>query len=68
MDLRIAQAFKKLNNMDRSVKLLDWVVAQSSFNFNIMAELYDVNLANYDGAIPMCGFGPGAYILYFWDV
>jgi len=67
MDLRIASALKKVNE-SKSRKIVDWVVNQSSLNFNIMAELYDKEMANYAGAVPMCGFGPGAYILYFWDL
>jgi len=67
MDLRIARSLKKLNQTEKSDELMNWVISQSSENFNIMAELYDVNLANYVGAVPMCGFGPGAFILYYWD-
>eukprot|EP01124_Arcella_intermedia_P005505 TRINITY_DN13255_c0_g1_i2.p1 TRINITY_DN13255_c0_g1~~TRINITY_DN13255_c0_g1_i2.p1 ORF type:complete len:721 (+),score=165.11 TRINITY_DN13255_c0_g1_i2:259-2163(+) len=68
MDLRIARAYQILKNTNRSSALVNWVVAQSSMNFNIMAELYDVYLANYSGAVPMCGFGPGAFIIYFWGL
>jgi len=67
MDLRIARSLKKLNQTEKSEEIMNWVISQSSENFNIMAELYDVNLANYVGAVPMCGFGPGAYILYYWN-
>eukprot|EP01130_Rhizamoeba_saxonica_P014288 TRINITY_DN6232_c0_g1_i1.p1 TRINITY_DN6232_c0_g1~~TRINITY_DN6232_c0_g1_i1.p1 ORF type:complete len:718 (-),score=138.52 TRINITY_DN6232_c0_g1_i1:35-2188(-) len=67
MDLRIATALKKMGRVEDSSILLDWVVEQSSKNFYIMAELYDENTANYEGAVPMCGFGPGAFVLYYWD-
>jgi GH15 family glucan-1,4-alpha-glucosidase len=67
MDLRIARSLKKLNQTEKSAEIMNWVISQSAENFNIMAELYDVNMANYVGAVPMCGFGPGAFIIYYWD-
>eukprot|EP01126_Amoeba_proteus_P064368 TRINITY_DN9004_c0_g1_i1.p1 TRINITY_DN9004_c0_g1~~TRINITY_DN9004_c0_g1_i1.p1 ORF type:complete len:211 (+),score=58.42 TRINITY_DN9004_c0_g1_i1:92-634(+) len=46
-------------------QILNWVTSQSSLNFNIISELYDATTGNYTGAVPMCGFGPGAFLLYF---
>ncbi len=62
IDLRIASAFARLGERSRYEELIDWVTAQSARNFNLIGELYSVEKADYSGAIPMCGFGPGAYI------
>ncbi len=67
IDLRIAAALKKMNQRDRAEKLIQWVVDQSKLNDNLIAELYNEDTANYEGAVPMCGFGPGAYIASLWD-
>jgi len=46
-------------------KYLKISTAQSKFNDNLIAELYDYDTSNYGGAVPMVGFGAGAYILTF---
>jgi len=62
IDLRIATAFARLGETARYDALVNWVTAQSALNFNLIAELYSHDEADYTGAVPMCGFGPGAYI------
>ncbi len=62
IDLRTAVAFARLGRTDRYEALLDWVTAQSAKNYNLIGELYSHDEADYTGAVPMCGFGPGAYI------
>lgn len=62
IDLRIATAFARLGKADRYEALVDWVTAQSAMNYNLIGELYSHDEADYTGAVPMCGFGPGAYI------
>ncbi len=67
LDLRIASAMVRFGERARARKLLDWVTAQSSLNFNLIAELYGEKTAAYEGAVPMVGFGAGAYILSLMD-
>lgn len=67
IDLRTASAFARVGMKDRYETLVDWVTKQSAMNHNIIAELYSVEGADYEGAIPMCGFGPGAYITALFD-
>lgn len=62
IDLRIATAFARLGERARYEALVDWVTAQSAKNYNLIGELYSHDEADYTGAVPMCGFGPGAYI------
>ncbi len=68
LDLRMAAAFQLAGQPDRAAALMDWVTGQSAANFNLMAELYDETTADYTGAVPMCGFGPGAYLLTAWEL
>ena len=67
IDLRIASAFARLGEKDRYETIMDWVTMQSARNFNLIGELYTVDEADYSGAVPMCGFGPGAYITALRD-
>ncbi|RMH58217.1 MAG: glycoside hydrolase family 15 protein [Candidatus Hydrogenedentota bacterium] len=62
VDLRIAAALAKLGETERSERLLRWVTRQAAANHLLIAELYSSENASYAGAVPMCGFGPGAYI------
>ncbi|MBP7652470.1 glycoside hydrolase family 15 protein [Candidatus Dependentiae bacterium] len=66
IDLRIAAALKKMGYNSKSKKIIKWITDQSKKNYNIIAELYNETTADYEGAVPMCGFGPGAYILTLW--
>jgi hypothetical protein len=43
--------------------LLAWNVDQATENFGLFAELHDRTNADYRGAVPMVGFGAGAYVL-----
>ncbi len=67
IDLRTASAWARLGERARHETLVGWVTAQSAANFNIIAELYSEDGADYEGAVPMCGFGPGAYITALFD-
>jgi hypothetical protein len=67
IDLRTASAFARIGMKERYETLVNWVTRQSAMNHNIIAELYSVEGADYEGAIPMCGFGPGAYITALFD-
>jgi len=63
LDLRIAVAMHRLGNPRGARALLDWVTEHASMNFNLLPELLNERTAAFGGAIPMVGFGPGAYIL-----
>lgn len=67
IDLRMASALARMGRAKDARRLLDWVTAQSRANFDLIAELYDEASADYRGAVPMVGFGAGAYILASFD-
>ena len=62
IDLRTSSSYSKFGEKEKAKSLIDWVTAQANYNFNLISELYDINKATYDGAVPMVGFGAGAYI------
>jgi GH15 family glucan-1,4-alpha-glucosidase len=66
-DLRVASALARMGRKEEARLLSDWVTAQSRANFDLVAELYDEASADYRGAVPMAGFGAGAYILALFD-
>jgi GH15 family glucan-1,4-alpha-glucosidase len=63
LDLRTATAMHRFGNARGARALVDWVTEHASKNFNLLPELLNETTAAYGGAIPMVGFGPGAYIL-----
>ncbi|OGU50130.1 MAG: hypothetical protein A2315_15385 [Ignavibacteria bacterium RIFOXYB2_FULL_35_12] len=62
IDLRTASAHIKFGQKEKAKKLIDWVTDHAKYNFNLIPELIDYTKETYDGAIPMVGFGAGAYI------
>jgi GH15 family glucan-1,4-alpha-glucosidase len=68
LDLRIASAMAKFGIVGKADRLLKWVTAQSAANDCLIAELYGTKGAEYAGAIPMAGFGAGAYLLALSDL
>ncbi len=64
IDLRFATALQRAGKTTQSEEIVDWVVAQSRANHDLIAELYDEVTADYAGAVPMGGFGAGAYLLW----
>jgi GH15 family glucan-1,4-alpha-glucosidase len=62
LDLRTASAHIKFGQKEKAKKLIDWITNHAKFNFNLIPELIDFTKETYDGAIPMVGFGAGAYI------
>jgi GH15 family glucan-1,4-alpha-glucosidase len=62
IDLRTASALINFGQKDKAKKLIDWITNQARLNFNLIPELFDYTKATYDGAVPMAGFGAGAYI------
>jgi len=65
IDLRVADAFRRVGRTAEADALLKWVTEQGAANFNLLPELYDVYSTNgkYTGAIPMVGYGAGAYMM-----
>ena len=67
VDLRVASALRRMGYTLEADALLAWVTAQADANFGLQAELYHPSTADYAGAIPMVGFGAGAYMLALLD-
>jgi GH15 family glucan-1,4-alpha-glucosidase len=67
IDLRVASALAAMGRKPEARVLLEWVTGQTRANFDLIAELYDEGSADYRGAVPMVGFGAGAYILAIFD-
>lgn len=63
LDTRIATAYLLYGERKKAKHQLDWITAQSSFNYHLIPEMYGYEHATYEGAIPMVGFGAGTYIL-----
>jgi len=68
LDLRIASALCRFGLTQNARSLVRWVTAQSTKNCNLIAELYGAKTASYEGAVPMAGFGAGAYLLALSDM
>jgi GH15 family glucan-1,4-alpha-glucosidase len=62
IDLRTASAHIKFGQKEKAKKIIDWITNQAKLNFNLIPELFDYTKATYDGAVPMVGFGAGAYL------
>jgi hypothetical protein len=67
LDLRISCALARFGDKTKAKYLIDWITSCSKPNFNYIAELYGNKDENYEGAVPMVGFGAGAYILAICD-
>jgi len=66
VDMRIASALRAGGEDAKANTLIDWITAQAINNMGMIAELHSPTTAAYDGAIPMVGFGAGAYIINLW--
>lgn len=67
VDLRLAMAFRLNQRESIADDLIEWITEQSSYNYNLIAELYDPYNGDYRGEVPMVGFGSGAYIIAVWQ-
>lgn len=63
LNLRIALSLINFGFKNEAKQLIDWTTNYSKLNFNFIPELYNYENENYDGAVPMVGYGSGAYIL-----
>jgi Glycosyl hydrolases family 15 len=66
IDLRTSDAMRRMSD-NGAAPLLGWVTDQSADNFDLLSELYDPSSGDYAGAMPMVGFGAGAYVLALLD-
>ena len=69
IDLRTADALRRSGraaSIATADRRLDWITAQGLANLGLIAELHDRDTADYAGAVPMVGFGAGAYVLDQW--
>lgn len=68
IDLRVASAYVKQGNLTRAKELYRWVVDNAAANFYLIPELLEESNNAFKGAIPMCGFGAGAFIITSYDL
>jgi GH15 family glucan-1,4-alpha-glucosidase len=66
-DLRVSEARRLAGNAAAADRLLGWVGAQALANYGMVAELYDPTTSDYEGEVPMVGYGAGAYLLAIID-
>ena len=67
IDLRIATAARAAGRAEHADGLVAWVTAQARANYDIVPENYDRITGDYQGEVPMIGFGAGAYITALWE-
>ncbi len=66
VDLRAVNVMQ-LGANPASKDLLGWITAQGTENFGLISELHEATTADYQGEMPMVGFGAGAYSLAVID-
>jgi len=67
VDFRMAKALRSVGQTEESRQIIRWIEDQAAENFDLIAELFEARTADYKGAIPMAGYGAGAYILNFFE-
>ncbi len=72
IDLRVSNALRRGGRTADADALVSLVVQRAAANFYLIPELYDAlaqgaALGNYTGAVPMVGFGAGAYVMTMLD-
>ncbi len=66
IDLWIADAARAAGRTDEADALVAWVTDQALLNFDLVPENLDRVTADYQGEVPMVGFGAGAYVSSLW--
>ncbi|HTJ13130.1 MAG TPA: hypothetical protein VL547_13940 [Dinghuibacter sp.] len=66
-DLRVAVAQNHLGSRSLAKGLIDKVTALSKANYNSIPEMYMLDNCYFNGAVPMVGYGSGAYVLALLD-
>jgi GH15 family glucan-1,4-alpha-glucosidase len=72
IDLRAGSALRRTGGAAKADQLINWATAQARLNYDLVPELFnqfpaDGPIGAYAGAIPMVGFGAGAYALHLLD-
>ncbi len=62
-DLRVCAACRLAGRTQAADRLLGWITAVALANHGMIAELHHPETSDYEGEIPMVGYGGGAYIL-----
>lgn len=65
--LRVAISQNKFDNRAEAKKLIDRITEYASANYNSIPEIISLDYGIYKGAIPMVGYGAGAYLLALLD-
>ncbi|HEX2679073.1 MAG TPA: hypothetical protein VHM19_20625, partial [Polyangiales bacterium] len=63
LDLRIGQAARRMGDTSSADTRLDWVTNSAALNDNLIPELFDRNDGGYAGAVPIVGYGAGAWLM-----
>lgn len=66
INLRTASAYKKLGDLDKARAIVSRIEKKALNGFYMIPELLDEKDESFKGAIPMLGFGAGAYILFLF--
>ncbi len=66
--LRVAVAQVKFGRPAEAKRLVDRVTKIAGYNFHLIPEIITLDEEAYKGAIPMAGYGAGAYVLGLWAV
>ncbi|MCS7299739.1 MAG: glycoside hydrolase family 15 protein [Spirochaetia bacterium] len=67
INLRTASAYKRIGNTEKATRLVRRIEEKALNGFYMIPELLDEKDDSFKGAIPMLGFGAGAYIIFFTD-
>ncbi|MEZ4402126.1 MAG: hypothetical protein R3B06_19015 [Kofleriaceae bacterium] len=66
VDLWLADALREAGRAGEADALVAWVTAQARLNFDVLPENFDKVTADFQGEVPMVGFGAGAYVSSLW--
>jgi uncharacterized protein (TIGR03382 family) len=67
VDLRIAAALRRIGRTAEADALVQWITDQARLNFDLVPENFDRITGDYQGEVPMVGFGAGAYVTALWE-
>ena len=75
VDFELAELYRRLGRKSEAGEMLQRIVGKSATDHNIIPEMYVAvpcklfpgKIGDPTGAIPMVGYGPGAYILHLLD-
>lgn len=66
IDMWLADALRAAGDTAAAEALIAWVTAQARLNFDLVPENLHRTTADYQGEVPMAGFGAGAYVSSLW--